>query len=133
MDLHDLRHLFDFGMVILLWLVQRVIYPSFLECSEERLVAWHKVYVKRVGLIIIPIMFTQLPLVGWLAWQQPNWQDITALVCLLSCWVLTFTISVPLHNQIDGGNTSRATLERLVATNWPRTLLWTAAFLLGLL
>ena len=39
-------------MVVLLWLVQLVIYPSFLECAEERLVNWHRTYVNRVAWII---------------------------------------------------------------------------------
>jgi hypothetical protein len=29
MDLNDLRTVLDFGMVVLLWLVQRVIYPEW--------------------------------------------------------------------------------------------------------
>lgn len=131
MELHDLKTLLDFGMVVLLWLVQRVIYPSFLECSEGRLVAWHNTYTKRAGPIIIPMMFTQLPLVGWLTWQNPVWTNIAALACLLGCWVLTFAVSVPLHKKIDAGDTSRETVQALVNTNWPRTILWTGAFVLG--
>jgi len=133
MDLSELRTLLDFGMVVLLWLVQRVIYPGFLECAEDRLVAWHKSYVKRVGPIIIPMMFLQLPLVAWLTWKNLVWTDIAALLCLLGCWVLTFAVSVPLHNKIDAGDTGRETVRALVNTNWPRTTLWTAAFVLGLL
>ena len=132
MDLHELRTLLDFGMVVLLWLVQRVIYPSFLECSEDRLVDWHKTYVKRVGLIIVPMMFTQLPLVGWLTWKSPDLYNIGALVCLIGCWGLSFAVSVPLHNKVDTGDTSRETLQALVNTNWPRTVLWTTAFVLGI-
>jgi hypothetical protein len=133
MEVDDLRTLLDFGMVVLLLLVQRVIYPSFLECSEGGLVAWHKTYVKRVSPIIIPMMFTQLPLVAWLTWQNPDWTNVAALVCLLASWVLTFLVSVPLHKKIDAGDTSRETVAALVNTNWPRTLLWTAAFGLGVL
>lgn len=131
MELHDLRTLLDFGMVVLLWLVQRVIYPGFLECTEDRLVIWHKTYVKRVGPIIIPMMFLQLPLVAWLTWQNMIWTNIAALLCLAACWLLTFAVSVPLHNKIDAGDTSRQIVHALVYTNWPRTILWTTAFVLG--
>ncbi|MEO0509273.1 MAG: hypothetical protein AAF065_05395 [Verrucomicrobiota bacterium] len=133
MDLHDLRILLDFGMVVLLWLVQRVIYPSFLECSEKNLVVWHGTYVKRVGPIIIPMMFAQLPLVAWMTFQAPGLENIGALLCLLGCWLLTFGVSVPLHRKIERGDTSRETLQSLVDTNWPRTTLWTVAFVLGLM
>ena len=133
MELDDLRALLDFGMVVLLWLVQRVIYPSFLKCAEDRLVDWHRTYIKRVGTIIIPMMLAQLPLVGWLTWKSPDIVNLAALGCLAGCWILTFTVSVPLHNKIDAGDTSSATLNALVVTNWPRTILWTAAFVLGVI
>ncbi|MGB0408708.1 MAG: hypothetical protein ACPGIC_01815 [Opitutales bacterium] len=133
MDWHELRTLLDFGMVVLLWLVQRVIYPSFLSCAPAKLVDWHAAYTRRAASIIIPMMFTQLPLVGWLTWNSPDLNNIGALICLLACWGLTFAVSVPLHHKIAAGDTSRETVQALVHTNWPRTVLWTAAFVLGLL
>lgn len=132
MELHEFRTLLDFGMVVILWLVQLVIYPSFLTCDPSRLVDWHKTYTQRVSWIIIPIMFTQLPLMLWLTVSEQEIADISALFCLLLCWVLTFSVSVPLHRKIDAGDTRRETLERLIKTNWPRTILWSLVFLLGL-
>lgn len=120
-------------MLVILWLVQLVIYPSFLSCERSKLVEWHKSYTQRVGWVIIPIMFTQLPLVTLLAWQEAALADIAALFLLIICWVLTFSVSVPLHQKIDAGDTSRECVQRLITTNWPRTFLWSAAFLLGLL
>ena len=133
MDLTELRTLLDFGMVVILWLVQLVIYPGFLSCDPARLVARHRRYTSRVSWVIIPIMFTQLPLVAWLSWQQPQAANFFALLALLACWVLTFGVSVPLHRQIERGATGAQTLEQLIRTNWPRTILWTSAFLLGIL
>jgi hypothetical protein len=133
MDLHELRTLLDFGMVVILWLVQLVIYPSFLTCDLTKLVEWHRSYTSRVAWVIIPVMFTQLPLVGWLTWKEPTMPNLAALGCLFVCWVLTFAVSVPLHRRIDKGDTRAETLQRLIKTNWPRTLLWTAAFFSGLL
>ena len=133
MELADFRTLLDFGMAVTLWLVQLVIYPSFLTCDLTKLVAWHKAYTKRVAWIIIPLMFTQLPLVGRISWLEPTKANLAALACVLACWVLTFAVSVPLHRKIDAGDTSGETVQRLIRTNWPRTILWTAAFLLGLL
>ena len=132
MELAEVRTVLDFGMVVILWLVQLVIYPSFLTCEASRLVAWHKRYTRRVAWVIMPIMFTQLPLVVWFAWSRPGWSHLIAMFCVALCWVLTFAVSVPLHRKIDAGDTDRATLQRLIATNWPRTILWTMAFFLGL-
>ena len=78
------------------------------------------------------MMFLQLPLVGWIAWSERTVADVAALVCVLVCWGMSFAVSVPLHNKIDAGDTRMETLEALVNTNWPRTILWTAAFILGL-
>ncbi|PXA05176.1 hypothetical protein DDZ13_04235 [Coraliomargarita sinensis] len=132
MDLNELRMLLDFGMVVILWLVQLVIYPSFLTCDLTKLVEWHRAYTRRVAWVIIPVMFTQLPLVGWLTREEPTRLNLAAFVCILIAWLLTFTVSVPLHRKIDSGDTSSETMQRLIKTNWPRTVLWTAAFVLGM-
>lgn len=132
MELSEFRTLLDFGMLVILWLVQLVIYPGFLTCEKSKLVDWHKSYTGRVAWIIIPVMFTQLPLVAWLTWHERGLMNSAALFCLLICWVLTFSVSVPLHRKMDAGDTSDATIKRLVTTNWPRTFLWTAAFFLGM-
>lgn len=133
MDLHELRTLLDFGMLVILWLVQLVIYPSFLRCELIQLVDWHRAYKSRVAWVIIPVMFTQLPLVAWLSWTTPNTANYCALGALVLCWILTFAVSVPLHRRIDAGDTGAVTVGRLIRTNWPRTILWTAAFVFGLL
>lgn len=132
MEFEEFRTLLDFGMVIIIWLVQLVIYPGFLTCEKSKLVDWHKAYTSRVGWVIIPIMFTQLPLVAWLVWIEQSLMDIVALFCLLICWVLTFGVSVRLHRKMDNGDTSCETIQRLIKTNWPRTVLWTFAFFFGL-
>ena len=133
MDLNELRTLLDFGMFVILWLVQLVIYPGFLSCDRFRLVEWHRSYTSRVAWVIVPIMFTQLPLVAYLTWQRPNAANLIALTTLLACWALTFGVSVPLHRKIDAGDTSTPTVQRLIRTNWPRTLLWSLAFVSGLI
>lgn len=52
---------------------------------------------------------------------------LTWLVAVLTavCWVCTFFLSVPIHAQLAKGAHDPALLQRLVRTNWPRTLAWT--------
>jgi len=126
------RHLVDFGMLVVLWLVQLVIYPSFFKIRGEALVEWHRRYTFRVSFIIMPLMLAQLGLHGWFAVTGVSWVDRTTLGLVVVCWILTFFVSVPLHRRIDAGETDSATLRRLVATNWPRTALWSAIFVVGL-
>ena len=44
MEIEAIRSVVDFGAVVLIWLVQLVIYPSFLHYAESDLVNWHKIY-----------------------------------------------------------------------------------------
>ena len=56
----------------------------------------------------------------------------TAFTFILVCWILTFFVSVPLHRKIERNDTTRETRQKLIATNWPRTILWSVIFGLGL-
>ena len=57
------RLLFDFGLVILIWMVQLVVYPSFRYYKESDLMRWHERYTKAISIIVVPLMFGQLFLV----------------------------------------------------------------------
>lgn len=127
----DVRRSIDFGLMVLLWLVQWVVYPAFLRMEREQLLVWHAQYTRRMGYLVGPLMLAQLALSLWLLWQQPGWGRGLDLALVLSCWALTAGVSVPLHQQIAGGACDAALLRRLVVTNWPRTLLWTAICGLG--
>ena len=125
-------HLLDFGMVVLLWLVQLVIYPSFLKVRNDALRDWHRVYTFRVGFIIIPMLFGQLGIWIYKCVQMPTTVNWIGLALLAICWTLTFLVSVPLHQQVERGEGSEAVLQKLVWTNWPRTICWTIIFAVGL-
>lgn len=47
------------------------------------------------------------------------------LLVVLAIWGCTFFLSVPLHAVLGKGKDA-AVIRRLVNTNWPRTVLWTA-------
>lgn len=131
-DLSEIHSLIDFGMLIVLWLVQLVIYPSFLRIEAGQLLSWHQTYTFRVSFVIMPLMLTQLALAAAAAFgESAGWLDGFILALVLLCWGLTFFISVPLHKKIDGGDLSEATRTALIRTNWPRTLIWSAIFCLG--
>jgi len=42
MSIPLIRLLFDFGLLVLIWLVQLVIYPSFLYYEQDNLKRWHE-------------------------------------------------------------------------------------------
>lgn len=55
------------------------------------------------------------------------------LVLILSTWLLTFTVFVPLHNKIDQTDKSKEVTIALVNKNWMRTALWSLIFILSIM
>jgi DMSO reductase anchor subunit len=128
----ELHSLVDFGMCVVLWLVQLVIYPSFLRVEPSELVAWHKAYTFRVSFVILPLMLGQLALAILTVLDDASILEWTAFALVIVCWYLTFFVSVPLHRKIEQNDISRETRQKLITTNWPRTILWSVIFGLGL-
>lgn len=128
----ELHSLVDFGMCVVLWLVQLVIYPSFLRVEPSELVAWHKAYTFRVSFVILPLMLGQLALAILTVLDDPSILEWLAFAFVLVCWSLTFFVSVPLHRKIEQNDSTRETRQKLITTNWPRTILWSVIFGLGL-
>ena len=128
----EIHSLVDFGMCVVLWLVQLVIYPSFLRVKTSELLAWHKAYTFRVSFVILPLMFGQLALSISSVVGDASILEWIAFAFVLVCWILTFFVSVPLHRKIEQNDTTRETRQKLITTNWPRTILWSVIFGLGL-
>lgn len=128
MNSDSLRLLLDFGLVILIWLVQLVIYPSFLFYVKDDLMRWHKKYTPRITFVVLPLMLGQLMLYGSLLQEGKTFYSIGAFILVLMAWLLTFTIFVPRHKEISSGTYSEKMLSQLVKYNWSRTLIWTLLF-----
>ena len=127
------RHLVDFGLLVLIWLVQLIIYPSFLVMRSELLVQWHQSYVQLMARIVGPLMIAQLALVLMQTLRSASPASVISLILVLTCWASSFLMSIPCHRRIAEGDTGQANLKLLVRTNWPRSILWTAVFMLGFL
>lgn len=129
MELAEIRLILDGGMVVLIWMIQRIIYPSFQYCEVSRLVSWHKKYSGRLAAIVIPLMIGQLIIS---ITQLFNGLDLNSGVYALFVWFLwgiTFVVFVPLHGKIASGIGTAHTLRTLEKRNWIRTITWTALFL----
>ncbi len=129
MSLDTLRLLIDFGLVVLIWLVQLIIYPGFSYYNGDQLVSWHNKYTKRITLVVLPLMLGQLMVYGSLLTEIKSIFSIGGFTLVLLTWFLTFTVFVPLHKTIDKGEATQSTCERLTTYNWSRTILWSALFL----
>ncbi|MEL6638351.1 MAG: hypothetical protein AAFW73_20690 [Bacteroidota bacterium] len=125
MSLALIRLLLDFGLFVLIWLVQLVVYPSFKYYQSADLLRWHGPYTQGISVIVIPLMLAQLFVVLYQCWQAPTAGAIASAALVIALWGITFLQFVPLHDVISRNSFDAQTLHELVAKNWWRTLLWT--------
>lgn len=125
------RLLVDFGLVMLIWLVQIVIYPSFGYYTADRLKQWHDRYVIRITWFVAPLMFAQIGILAYQLLNSYDWSIMISAALVAAVWALTFFKAVPLHNEISQGKNLTSNCQKLVLYNWPRTVLWTLVFLLA--
>jgi hypothetical protein len=127
-----LRLLVDFGLVILIWLTQLIIYPAFVQMDAKQLQSWHPTYNRMITIIVAPLMFAQLVAVIWQIVQEASLLPIASLLLVIAAWVITFLQAVPKHQNITEGLTVSQSAMQLVNINWRRTAVWSLVFLLSL-
>lgn len=115
----------DFGLVVLIWLVQLIIYPSFAKINPDQFIAWHTVYTRWITVVVAPLMFAQLGLAIYLIAYFSGWTSWIRFALIVGAWLLTFFLAVPLHNALGAEGNKPDLIHRLVLVNWPRTLVWT--------
>ena len=110
----------------LIWVVQIVHYPCFRFVSAERFLEFNHFHQNAITYVVAPAMIFEL--VTGLVLLSQNLSDGRfwgLFVFMALIWLSTFFLSVPLHNKLVSNGLDLAVIDRLVLTNWPRTLLWT--------
>lgn len=125
------RLIVDFGLLVLIWVVQLVIYPSFKYYKRTQLLEWHRRYTLQITYIVLPLMLSQLLLSGIQLWKAITWYSGSSFLIVILLWVSTFLQFVPLHNKIANDNFNEQILGQLVKKNWLRTILWMSLFLIS--
>lgn len=131
MEPHHWRLVVDFGLVVLIWIVQLIIYPGLAKYSPQNLLIWHGEYTRRIGIIVMPLMLSQLALAVLQIVSRPSVILWLSGLAVLIVWIITFLYFVPAHNRISGGESGQL-VNDLTRVNWWRTILWTGIFLLDL-
>ncbi len=123
----------DVGLLVLIWLVQLVIYPSFKYYQSKDLKTWHNIYTRRITIVVLPLMLSQLVLSITLL-VLSNWMiyHIVDAVLVALTWILTFVIFVPLHQNINNSLNQNESVHKLISYNWIRTLLWSLVVILSI-
>lgn len=133
MDVITLRLLCDFGLLVLIWMIQLVIYPSFQFYSASDLIKWHQKYTLIISFIVIPLMFGQLIMALVQLFEERTLYTMGSFILIALVWVSTFVQFVPIHATISSGNVTKELLRQLVSKNWLRTVVWTLICIISLI
>ena len=128
MSLIEANRIVAFGLVVLIWLVQLVIYPAFAEIAADGFTAWHGRYTRAITPIVAPLMLAQVTLAVALLARRRDPATIAYALLVASTWIATGLVAVPIHNALATGR-DPARIRRLTMTNWFRTLALSLAFL----
>lgn len=111
----------------LIWTIQIVHYPLFAAVGGDVFSDYHAAHSRSISLLVVPFMLIELvAALAWLRWP-PDGGGLTlpllgaALIAVI--WISTFALQVPIHGALGGG-LDPALVDRLVTTNWLRTLAW---------
>lgn len=111
----------------LIWTVQLVHYPGFLGVGADGFLAYQQNHMRNISYLVIPLMLAELAMAGILQYYH---QDLpprsvyltTGLVLFI--WGVTFFVSSPLHGRLVTYGYDPVIIQRLVVTNWLRTIAW---------
>jgi len=113
----------------IVWYVQCCHYPLFHQVAATDFAAYEHSYTTRAGKLIAPIMVLEACAAIAILWRSFTigftTTHLTAFALLVAVWLSTFLIQVPLHNRLSITKSSDV-INRLLATNWIRTLGWSA-------
>jgi hypothetical protein len=112
-------------MTGVIWFVQLVHYPLFAQVGREQFAAYEERHARWTTFAVAPAMLAELGLSLAILLRGRSSAAIwiaSGLTALL--WLSTFLIQVPLHDRLRSGYNAQS-IERLVASNWVRTMGWT--------
>ena len=130
-EINIIKIIIDSLIFMLILLVQIVIYPCFHSISDDFFSNWHFNYMKTISLVIGPLMIIQAIIISY---QCINVRDIISILSLLSVlvvWITTISISVPCHNALQASGYNTIIVDRLINTNWIRTISWLITLILS--
>lgn len=113
---------FCFYLTGMIWVIQLIHYPAFCFISEKEFVHFHTRHTSIMGVIVGPVMVLEFLTALLLCFKGPVgwWLNLAGV---LGIWLVTFLVSVPIHNKLVHG-LNIFQVEKLIRTNWLRTWLW---------
>ncbi len=108
----------------LIWVVQLVHYPSFRFIDKNQFLDFHKRHTRSITIIVMPLMLLELGLSFWSCYlYQFEFAHLVPFLMVLGIWSSTFLIQIPIHQKLSKVK-DELLINRLIKTNWIRTILW---------
>lgn len=118
----------SFMMIGIVWLVQTINYPLFLNVPDAFFKDYHAAHLRRSQWIIAPLMLVEMVsaayLLFWPIAQVNFYLYILNFALVLLVWLETFIMQVPAHRNLQEKH-SVESIEKLINLNWIRTITWT--------
>lgn len=133
MIISTLQLIIDFGLVVLIFLVQLCIYPAFKYYKTDDLMRWHRIYTPNITYVVFPLMMGQIILSVFYVYTNNSFLTWMHLSLVLLTWICTFLYFVPLHQKINKNNFTLFDLKKLEKGNWIRLIIWTLVFLVSII
>jgi len=115
-------------LVGLIWIVQILIYPLMGHVGADGYSAYHNLHTSRITPIVAPAMIVELLTAIYFVFAADEKIDYRlfwlGLALILIIWISTFLLQVPLHEKL-AKEFAGDVQQRLVWTNWIRTIAWT--------
>ena len=116
-------------LVGVILMTQILSYPLLLKLTKSNFYVYYNSYTKRISFIVIPLMIFEVLLSFSLDFTFNNFYLLASNISLLIVWGSTFFIQVPIHNKLSF-NYSRVLINKLIFTNWIRTIAWTSKLII---
>lgn len=111
-------------MAGLIWFVQIVHYPLMQLVAAGQFATYEREHQRRTTWVVAPLMLVEAATAVLLCWFSPaTLLAVVGVVALLLIWASTFLVQVPCHSRLADNFTSQVH-QRLVQSNWLRTILW---------
>jgi hypothetical protein len=116
------------GMFGVIWIVQIVHYPLMRFVSGEQFARFESEHQTRISWVVGPLMLIEGVCVLAFLFAPPAglswWLPLVGAGVEAIAIGTTMFVSAPLHGRLNA-HFDPATLHRLIATNWIRTIAWT--------
>ena len=113
-------------LVGLIWTIQLVHYPLFARVPEPGFSTYQHEHMRRITWIVFPLMMVELASsIGLVALRPDSVLAILGMALVVGIWCSTAFIQVPCHRDL-AERFDREVHDRLVGSNWLRTIAWTA-------